>query len=348
MACSPPSTIIGPSMPRRSRTAISPSSLAAPVLLRLLDSYGAIECLTRLLDLVHDEGFVLVNDYGNTKATRDDDFEHQRFSYATATGVNFPLLKAYFGDSGKCEWLHPSGDEERGIHTRLASRKPAMATTVCFQKVFGKSAFDTLEEPIKKARGCVQYGRFELAADFYHQALKVQPRNWVLMNEISSFWTFQMRDPKSALDMAKVALALNPTCSAELWNTLGDALYEFGRTGEARGAYQKAMAINESDVRSRFSLAWVHAREKDYPGALERIAEALALDKMGHYRERLLQIQQEVLQHLALRNQQEYLLLINLVSKLAKKDDKKPEDAPPAVPPRLSDEPAETRPPNIF
>jgi tetratricopeptide (TPR) repeat protein len=315
---------------------------------RLLHNYGAIECLTRLLDLVHDEGFILVNDYGHSKTAKDDDFEHQRFSYATATGVNFPLLEAYFGDSGKCEWLHPSADEERGIHTRLMSRKPAGATFVSFTQKFGKAAFDALEEPITKARGCIQYGRFELAADYYHQALKLQPRNWVLMNEISMFLTYQMRDPKSAIDMAKVALALNPTCSADLWNTLGDALYEFGRTGEARGAYHKAMAINESDVRSRYSLAWVHAREKDYPGALARIAEAIALDKMGHYRDRLLQKQQEVLHHLALRNQQEYLLLINLVSKLAKKDDKKPEDAPPAVPPRLSDEPPETRPPNIL
>ncbi len=28
--------------------------------------------------------------------------------------------------------------------------------------------------------------------------------------------------------MAKTALTLNPTCSAELWNALGDALFEWG------------------------------------------------------------------------------------------------------------------------
>ena len=63
---------------------------------RLLHSYGAIQSLEKLLDMVHDHGFILVNDYGQTQATREDEFEHQRFSLATFVGVNFPLLKAYF------------------------------------------------------------------------------------------------------------------------------------------------------------------------------------------------------------------------------------------------------------
>jgi tetratricopeptide (TPR) repeat protein len=310
---------------------------------RLLISYGAMQCLTHLLDMIDDQGFILMNEYGHSQMTRDDDFEHQRFSYATAVGLNFPLLKAFFADSGKCQWLEPTGDADRGIHTRLMSKKPGTDTTVRFQQMFSKSAFEALEEPINKARGCIKYGRFELAADFYQQALTLQPRNWVLVNEISTFLTFQMRDPKAGIDMAKVALALNPTCSAELWCTLGDGLYEFGRTAEAKSAYCHAMEVNSSDVRSRYNLAWVHAREKDYPAALQKIAEALALDKTGQHRERLLQKQAEVLQQLALRNQQEYLLLINLVSKYAKQDDKKPEEAAPPAPVRASEDRGENR-----
>ena len=110
-----------------------------------------------------------------------------------------------------------------------------------------------------------------------NEALNLQPRNWVLMNEISSFWTFQMRDPKSGLEMAKLALTLNPTCSAELWNTLGDGLYEFGRTLEARSAYHQALTVNANDVRARYNLAWVHARDKDYPAALSMLAEAMGM-----------------------------------------------------------------------
>jgi tetratricopeptide (TPR) repeat protein len=102
---------------------------------------------------------------------------------------------------------------------------------------------------------------------------------------------------------------------------LGDVLFEFGRTDEAKSAYQKALQVNESDVRARYNLAWCHVRQKNFPAALGVIAEALALDKTGEYRDRIMQKLNEVMQHVAQRHQQEYLLLINLVSKYAKKGD---------------------------
>jgi tetratricopeptide (TPR) repeat protein len=283
---------------------------------RVLHSYGAIQSLEKLLTMVSDQGFILVNDYGQTQATRDDEVEHQRFSLATFVGVNF--------HSGGCQFVEPSG-EERGIHSRLLGRKLGSDTQTRFFERFATAAQDRLQEPLMQARACVKVGRFELAATFYNEALNRQPRNWVLLNEISMFLTFSMRDSKAGIDMAKLALALNPTCSAELWNTLGDGLYEFGRTAEARSAYQKALAVNASDVRSRYNLAWVHTRERNYPAALAAIAEALSFDKTGEFRDRLLHKQQEVLNQLALRNQQEYLLLINLVSKYAKEPDKEGE-----------------------
>ena len=87
------------------------------------------------------------------------------------------------------------------------------------------------------------------------------------------------------------------------------------------------MTVNSHDLRSRYNLAWVHARERNYPAALVAIAEAFNLDKTGEYRDRLLQKQQEVLQLLARRHQEEYLLLINLVSKYAKQTDERPKPA---------------------
>ncbi len=303
---------------------------------RVLHSYGALQCIDKLLKVVHDQGIILVNDYGQTQATRDDEIEHQRFSLATFVGVNFPLLKAYFGQAGKIQFVEPSG-EERGIHSRLLGRKLGSDTQTRFFERFGTAAQDRLQEPLLQARACLKVGRFELAASFYNEALERQPRNWVLLNEISMFLTFSMRDPKGGIDMAKLALALNPTCSAELWNTLGDGLYEFGRTAEARSAYEKALAVNSSDVLSRYNLAWVYTRERNYPAALVSIAQALALDKTGEFRDRLLHKQQEVLTQLTVRNQQEYLLLINLVSKFAKQEDKDAEATKPAEIPEKKD-----------
>jgi hypothetical protein len=50
---------------------------------------------------------------------------------------------------------------------------------------------------------------------------------------------------------------------------------------------------------------------------LEIIAEGLSFDKMGQYRDRLLQKQSEVVAQQVQRHQTEYLLLVNLVSKYA-------------------------------
>jgi len=256
------------------------------------------------------------NDYGQTQLTAADEFEHQRFSMATAVGVNFPLLQAYFSDGKRCRWIEPY-EEAGGIHARLLGVKVAGETEMRFQERFGKASHDQRQEPLGKARECAKVGRFELAATFYQQALERQPWNWLLLNEVAMFLTFSLRDPKAGADMAKVALALNPTCSSELWNTLGDALFEWGRLAEARSAYQRAIQINGSDVRARFNLAWVHARDQAFPEALAVLAEALALDRMGEYRERLLQKQQEVLAGQTQRHQQEYLRMINLVSRYA-------------------------------
>ena len=62
----------------------------------------------------------------------------------------------------------------------------------------------------------------------------------------------------------------------------------------------------------------------------------MAPDKTGEYRERLLQKQQEVQALQTRRHQQEHLLVINLLSKYAKKEPEKPKDpekplSPPAV-----------------
>jgi tetratricopeptide (TPR) repeat protein len=297
---------------------------------KFLHSFGAIQSLEKLLELVHDNGFILANDYGQTQVTGRDEFEHQRFSLATFVGVNFAQLKAYFGDAGRCQYEQPFSDAQSSIHSRLLGRKLSSKTTGRFRERFSQAAAEQLQEPIGKARECLRVGRFELASSYYRQALACQPGNWVLLNEVAQFLIFSLRDVKAGIDLAKVALTLNPTCSSELWNTLGDGLFEYGRYAEARSAYQKALQVNSADVRARYNLAWTHQREKNYGAALAMIAEGLALDKMGQYRDRLLAKLQEVVGQQVRRHQQEYLLLVNLVSKYP---------APPQVEPKHDDSP---------
>jgi tetratricopeptide (TPR) repeat protein len=248
----------------------------------------------------------------------EGDFEHQRFSLATFVGVNFAELETYFTEVRQpvCEWIEPMG-QAGGIHSRLLTKQHLHQTAVRFLTRFGQGEHERLQQPVQRACQWLQVGRFELAAAEYQEAVQLQPYNLVLLNEIALFLIFSQREVKAGIDLAKLALAQNPRCSAELWNILGDGLFEWGRLAEARSAYQKAIAVNESDIRARYNLAWVSVRERDAAGALQVLAEAIALDKTGQYRERLLQKQQEALALLQARNQQEYLLLINLVSRHA-------------------------------
>jgi tetratricopeptide (TPR) repeat protein len=349
-----------------------------------LHSYGALQCLERLMPLVHRRGFILMNDYGSTSVPMEHPFEHQRFSLATFVGVSFgELLEYYARRRDQYAWVEPGGSEQ-SIHSRLlmhalpkpdgekepewivtpegplpldesipARHRPLYdhddPTARRFLELFGGGEQSRLQEPVAKARAYVQHGRWELAAAEYREAMDMQPYNWVLFNEAANFMIHHYRgderrsDPnnpgrevslaiyggiKAGIDLAKLALAQNPT-SAELWNTLGDGLFAYGRYAEARSAYFKALEVNDQDVRARFNLAFVHIEEKNYPAALEVIAQALPLDKMGQFREGLLRKQQEALALLTRRQQQEYLLLINLVSKHAPTQPSEPPTGPP-------------------
>jgi tetratricopeptide (TPR) repeat protein len=144
----------------------------------------------------------------------------------------------------------------------------------------------------------------------------------------------------------RVALGLNPACSSELWNTLGDCLYEGGQLEEARRAYERVLRVYPGDVKGRYNLAWVDVRQRDYRAALGRIAEALALDATGEFYDRLVRKQAEVLGLLAQRQQQHYLLLANRVSKLpTPADAERKAAAPPAEAPVKENPKPPTDPP---
>jgi tetratricopeptide (TPR) repeat protein len=280
----------------------------------VLLNYGALQCLERLGNLLHEQGFILLNDYGSTQTDSADHFEHQRFSQATGIGLNFPLLKAYFTRGAPEQWAEPPEGPEASIHARLLGPQMAPATVARFRERFGQTIQDWLQEPVERARGWLQAGRFEAGLAAYQQALERQPYNWVLMNEVAHFLTFSLGNPTAGLEMAKAALARNPSCSADLWNMLGDSQFVLGRIEESRKAFLRALEVNADDVRARYNLAYVHARTREYPQALQRIAEALALDRAGHYREGLLQKQSEVLALLAQRYQEESQRMVNRVS----------------------------------
>jgi tetratricopeptide (TPR) repeat protein len=280
----------------------------------VLHSYGAIQCLDRLLGLVREGGFILVNDYGPTQVDAAADFQHQRFSHATFVGVNFPLLKAYFGGKENGSWAEPPEDDATSVHARLLGHDLAPETVTCFRASFGCETMNRRQAPVQLARTCLQQGRFEAALTAYAAALEEQPYNWVLMNEVAHFLTYPLRNPAAGLELARAGLACNPACSADLWNALGDALFSLERVEEASQAFRRAVRINPNDVRARYKLACVCQRQQDLPAALGLIAAGLGLDNAGTFRQGFLQKQAEILSQVEQHHQVERQFLANRIS----------------------------------
>jgi hypothetical protein len=94
----------------------------------IVHNYGAIQALERLLGLLHESGFILINDYGASRPESADDFQHQRYSQSTFIGINFPLLQSYFTDAVPTQWVEPTEGESTSIHARQLGRQLAPET----------------------------------------------------------------------------------------------------------------------------------------------------------------------------------------------------------------------------
>ncbi|HVC95269.1 MAG TPA: hypothetical protein VND64_16355 [Pirellulales bacterium] len=289
----------------QSEGGVTESGLKSTLRRHVLHSYGAIECLEACLGLLSAGGFILINDYGPT--TPEEPAEgamHQKFSGSTSIGLNFALLGEYFGKRAGCRWIEPATDRER-IHSRLLGRDPSETAIERFRELFDKAREEWLTEPVGRARQLQQWGQNEAALGAYQEALARQPRNWQLMGEAAKCLMFATRDFASALRLAATAISLNSARSADLWDTLGDAYLGLEMADSAALAYQRALAIDATDVRARLGLAHGHAARANYAEAMRLIAEAITLDKSSQYREMLMQKQAQVIMEIDHQNQQE-------------------------------------------
>jgi tetratricopeptide (TPR) repeat protein len=300
-------------------------------------SYGAIQCLERLLPLLREDGFILINDYGHTDPRAGEDFEHQRMSRSTFIGINFPEVKAFFtgreqgtGDREQTDetvpcslsptpyvWAEPAEDTG-SIYPRLLGHRPAERTVECFRQVFSKEAYEERQEPVEVARACLQAGAVDAALTAYQKALERQPLNWLLLSEVAKFLTFTLKAPEAGLALARAAVELNPACSAELWNTCGDSLFVLGRHAEARQAFERALKINPNDARAWYNLAFVYQQMNERGAALEAIAKGLLLDGPGEFRKQLFEKQAEIVGQVEARWRQEQMMQANRVNRYRK------------------------------
>jgi tetratricopeptide (TPR) repeat protein len=269
----------------------------APAGACVLHNYGAIQCLTQALRLLRRGGFLLVSDYGDSPFDRSAGvYRYQRFGGASAMGLNFPFLRIYFERQVECQWIEPGSDYPR-LWVRLVGHDLPSMIRDQFQDLFGEAAFDALYAPTARARESAEAGRDAEARERFQIALRLQPRNWALMEETAGLLTFKLSDYAAGLEMTATALKINPI-SPGLWNTHGDCLYYLERRDEAHAAYLRALELDPEDVRARYNLSYTLSHRSDQSSALKMIAEALEKDRKGKYADRLLRRQSEILTHL--------------------------------------------------
>jgi tetratricopeptide (TPR) repeat protein len=276
---------------------------------RILLNYGAIRCLEKCSEVLHPEGFVLLNDYGPVEFDQvASQASAQRFGASIALGINFPFLEHYFSRNGSVV-LKPA-DDKRSIHARMICHKDLPRTREAFTTRFSSEFADYFDAPARDARQHAAAGRNNAALESFRLALQRSPRDWPLLGQAAEFVGLQLREFHAGLELIRTALQLNPWYSAWLWNALGDCLFCLERFADAHKAYLQAQRIDFDDVRTNFNLSYTYFQMGRFQESLEAISHGLAADVQGAYRERLLSKQEHVLAAISARgiNERERLL----------------------------------------
>jgi tetratricopeptide (TPR) repeat protein len=275
-----------------------------------LHSYGALQCLDACCQLLRPGGLMIIADYGHTaNDLRSEVFEYQHFGGSIAIGVNFAELQALVSNHVDHQWFAPEEEIEQIIYRAVGHRLSAeVADSV--RQTFSKKRLEALVRPVVEGMALAEKNQLEAARWSFYKAFNEQPRNWVVVNAVASFFAYQLKDYDRAARIADYGLAMNPI-SVELWNVRGDCHYYRDRYDEAESAFRKAIALNPWDIRGRYNLAFVLADTSRTAEALAVLGEALGLDRDGDFREKLLQKQSDLLTQMERTYNEERLRLAN-------------------------------------
>ena len=276
---------------------------------RIMLNYGAMEYIERVLDGLDKNGLILANDYGMTQASESVGLGSiQRFGPTAAMGINFPLLAHHLTSRG-FRAIRPDQDENLPLHPILFMTREMPSTEKRFLETFALEIHRRMNAPSESARKFLEGGAVEQAGRAYEEALRVRPRDWALMGEITEFLLRHVGDYEAGRKMAETALSMNPWYSVWLWNLLGDALYALRHFQEAHEIYLKAEALSPNDVRTALNLGYTYWELGRPAEALQALARGLAEDGSGQFRARIMEKQAQILEGVAQRfgREQEWL-----------------------------------------
>jgi tetratricopeptide (TPR) repeat protein len=254
----------------------------------------ALACLHSLVPAMKSGTHLMITDYpDDAMITAGGDAFVQVFGGAVASGVNFDLCAAY-ASTHSLVTIAPL-NEHAYLKTRLIAAEVDEHTRATFMKLYDRAHCDWVDSPVLAARELASTGRTDEALASYVDAVRRQPRNWVLLEELAVFLMCGMEDYHAAAECARRAVKLNPHCSADLWCTLGHALHHIGAIPEASDALRRSLSIDRAHVGARFHLANISASGGAPGEALRGIADALHDDVRGEWRDRLLRLQTDII-----------------------------------------------------
>jgi tetratricopeptide (TPR) repeat protein len=267
-------------------------------------NYGALEAVERWLARTDPGGFLLINDYRSPTGDETAAAIVQRFGDTVSVGLNFSLLREMIQSAGLYV-SSPPGDDGRVIHSMLITGRAMAKTDRAFASHFSHEADMWFEQPAAEAVELVAAGRNEEALARFQIALARSPRDWQLIGNVAEFVGLQLGEHTAGAELARSALEINPWFSALLWNILGDCLFGMNEREQAHQAYLQALQIDPDDVRTHFNLSFTSWHKGDLRQALLEIAEAIAADGAGSYRERLLAQQRQIMDAVITRRNEE-------------------------------------------
>jgi tetratricopeptide (TPR) repeat protein len=193
------------------------------------------------------------------------------------------------------------GDDVLPTRARLLTTAAPGETIRTFERRFDTSVRQQAEAVLQRARREAESGNLEAALGKYREAIQHEPTNWHLIGEAAAFIANGLRDYPCAIELAHTAVALNPWFSPWLWNVLGGALEDGGRSEHAHECYLQALRIHPSDVVTNLNLARSWLLQGNPGRCLEVVARGLAHDCEAMLRYRLLELQQRAIEALGTR-----------------------------------------------
>lgn len=261
--------------------------------LPFVHSHGALDCLDRCLSHLRPGGVMVFSDYGHLEPHGAHDLVgFQSYGETVAVGLNFPQIGAAMEARAEAR-LWKAESDGGNLHTRVIQRRPGPDLAEVVEDRYGPLRLNALTAPCEVARDFLRGRMFEVARGIYAKALRLEPRNWALMQEIAGMLA-NSGDARAAAEMAAEGLALNPL-SAEMWRVKGVAHLDLGEPQEARAALSRATALAPGSAIAWLALARLEIAQGLARPALLALAEALAADREGDLRDEIMEAQQKAL-----------------------------------------------------